>query len=212
MGHVILLAQQKGGAGKTTLLTQLAVEAARGGGTVAILDLDPQRSTTGWHRERVARHGGPAGVELLESAEWRARGDIEAAAKRADWVFVDAPGSADTLGRIAMRAANLALVPCQPSMADVWASEATLDMARKEKLAHAVVLNRVPPRGRAAEEAAARLVKSGAPVLDARVGQRSAYVEAFMRGQGVSELRRPGKAADEVAAVMAGMLALLGKR
>ncbi|MBK0398885.1 ParA family protein [Limibaculum sp. M0105] len=209
MGHVILLAQQKGGAGKTTLLTQLAAERAAAGAGVTILDLDPQRSTTGWFRERVSRRGDGGGIELLESAEWRARSDIEKAAKTSDWVFVDAPGSADTLGRIAMRAADLALIPCQPSMADVWASAATLEMARKEKLAHAVVLNRVPPRGRAADEAAARLAKSGAPMVDARLGQRSAYVEAFMRGAGVSEMRRAAKAADEVAALMKAVEALL---
>lgn len=212
MGHVILLAQQKGGAGKTTLLTQLAAECAGSGAGVAILDLDPQRSTTGWFRERMARLGHGGGIDLLESAEWRARGDIEKAAKTADWVFVDAPGSADTLGRIAMRAADLALIPCQPSMADVWASEATLEMARREKLAHAVVLNRVPPRGRAADEAAARLARSGAAIVDARLGQRSAYVEAFMRGAGVSELPRAGKAAAEVAALMRAVEELLGGR
>lgn len=212
MGHVILLAQQKGGAGKTTLLTQLAAERAAAGASVAILDLDPQRSTTGWFRERVARRGGGGGIALLESAEWRARGDIEQAAKNADWVFVDAPGSADTLGRIAMRAADLALIPCQPSMADVWASEATLEMARREKVAHAVALNRVPARGRAADEAAARLAASGAPILAARLGQRSAFVEAFMRGAGVGELAGATKAAAEVAALMRAVEALLAAR
>ncbi|MCL5777403.1 ParA family protein [Limibaculum sp. FT325] len=212
MGHVILLAQQKGGAGKTTLLTQLAAERAAAGANVAILDLDPQRSTTGWFRERLARRGDGGGIALLESAEWRARSDIDKAAKSADWVFVDAPGSADTLGRIAMRAADLALIPCQPSMADVWASEATLEMARREKLAHAVVLNRVPPRGRAADEAAARLARSGAPMIDARLGQRSAFVEAFMRGAGVNELARAGKAAAEVTALARAVEALLAPR
>jgi chromosome partitioning protein len=212
MGHVILLAQQKGGAGKTTVLTQLAAERAATGARVAILDLDPQRSTTGWHGERTARLGHDGGIELLESAEWRARSDIADAAKRADWVFVDAPGSADTLGRIAMRAADFALIPCQPSAADVWASRATLEMVAKEKIPHAIVLNRVPPRGKAAEAAAATLARSGAPVLETTLGQRSRFVEAFMKGAGATEMPRAGKAGAEVEDLARELLARLAAR
>jgi chromosome partitioning protein len=108
-----------------------------------------------------------------------------------------------------MRAAHLALIPCQPSMADVWASAATLAMVRELKLPHAVVLNRVPPRGRAAEMAAARLGREGAPLLDAQLGQRSAFAEAFMSGRGVTELPRPGRAGEEVAALAAALRAAL---
>lgn len=210
MGHVVLLTQQKGGAGKTTLLTQLAAECAAAGDAVAVLDLDPQRSTAGWFEERRRRLGDGGGIELIESADWRARSDMEKAAKASDWVFVDAPGSADTLGRVAMRAANLALVPCQPSMADVWASEATFRMLEKEKLAHAAVLNRVPPRGKAAEIAADRLAETGVRMLPTRLGARSAFVEAFMRGAGVGEIARTSKAAEEVRALLADLRALLG--
>lgn len=212
MGRVILLAQQKGGAGKTTVLTQLAAHLAGDGDRVAVLDLDPQRSTTGWFQVRSARWPDGGGIELIESAEWRARSDIEKASRAADWVLVDAPGSADTLGRVAMRAADLALIPCQPSMADVWASAATLEMARKENLPHAVVLNRVPPRGRAAEAAAAALARSGAPVLESRLGQRSVFVEAFMRGAGVNEMPRGGKAGEEIAALARAVLERLARR
>ncbi len=208
MGKTVLFVQQKGGAGKTMLLTQLAAHYAGLGAKVALIDLDPQRSTAAWFAERAA---GASALDLLESAEWRAGSDIRDAARAADWVFVDAPGSADVLGRGAMRAADFALIPCQPAMVDVWATAATLEMAAKEKLPHAVVLNRFPPRGRAAEAAAAALVASGAPVLAPRIGTRAAFADAFMRGAGVTETARNSKAAQEIAALAAALEAALGE-
>jgi chromosome partitioning protein len=209
MGKTVLFVQQKGGAGKTMLLTQLATHFAITGASVVLIDLDPQRSTTAWFDERQKRLDGAGGMEVLESAVWRAASDIRDAARGADWIFVDAPGSADVLGRGAMRAADFALIPCQPAIADVWASAVTLEMAAKEKVPHAVVLNRMPPRGRAAEAAVAELVASGAPVLAPRVGTRAAFAEAFMRGAGVNETARTSKAAAEIAALAEALEAAL---
>ncbi len=210
MGKVILFAQQKGGAGKTTLLTQLAAFRASGGDRVALIDLDPQRSTAAWFAERAKRPGGAGRVALIESADWRATSDIGEAARKHDLVLVDAPGSADVLGRGAMRAADFVLIPCQPSMPDVWASRATLEMARKERRPHGVVLNRFPPRGRAAEAAAAALAEAGAPVLEPRIGARLAFADAFAQGAGVTEIARTSKAAAEIAALAAALAAALG--
>jgi len=209
MGKSILFVQQKGGAGKSTLLTQLAVHHAQAGARVALIDLDPQRSTANWFAERVRRLGDP-GMELVEGAEWRASSDIRETARRVDLVLVDAPGSAGILGGGAMRAADFGLIPCQPSMLDVWASKETLEMARKEKLAHALVLNRMPPRGRAAESAAEALAGTGARLLDARIGARSAFADAFMRGAGVTETARTSKAAAEVRTLAAELAAAIG--
>jgi len=210
MGKVVLFVQQKGGAGKSMLLTQLAVQFASLGASLAVIDLDPQRSTTTWFAERRKRPAGTGSIDLHESADWRTSGDIRDAARKADWVFVDAPGSADVLGRGAMREADFAVIPCQPAMADVWATAATLEMVAKEKLAHAVVLNRVPPRGRAAEAATAALLEAGAPVLDARIGARTAFADAFMLGAGVTETARGSKAAVEIVALAAALKAAAG--
>lgn len=207
MGRVVLLAQQKGGAGKTTLLTQLAAHDAGQGLEVAILDLDPQRSATGWWRARQARDAAP--IALAEGAEWRAASDMRDWGRRVDRLYVDAPGSADMLGKGAMRVADVALIPCQPSMVDVWASAATLKMAAEAKVRHGLVLNRMPPRGRAAETVLADLAARGLPVLDARIGARTAFVEAFMAGAGVTETAPRSKAAAEVSALAAELERLL---
>ena len=83
-------------------------------------------------------------------------------------------------------------------------------MAAKEGILHGVVLNRMPPRGRAAEAAVAELAASGAPLLAPRIGSRAAFADAFMQGAGVTETARTSKAAAEIAALAEALEAALG--
>lgn len=205
MAKIVTFAQQKGGSGKTTLLTQVAVAAASGRRRVALIDLDPQRTLSAWIDERIKRRG-EADLELTESSEWRVGADISKAARAADLVFVDCPGNADvTLNRV-LRETDLVIAPTQPSAPDVWATRATLKMAAREGADARVVLNRVPPRGGAVEEMAARLQDEGADVLPERVGNRVAFAAAFAAGAGVTETAKSSKAAAEIEALTKAIL------
>ena len=210
MSRIILFAQQKGGAGKTMLLTQVATALAARDLAVAIVDLDPQRSAAEWFEARTARLGDSGGLTLLESANWRASADIQKAAKDADIVLIDSPGTAEVLKRVALKAADFCVVPCQPSAADVWACRHTLALIEGAGIDHKVLLNRVPPRSNAADAAAAELAGLGAPVMEASVGSRSAFAEAFMQGAGVTETARRSKAATEIEALLAELATPLG--
>ena len=208
MGQIILFAQQKGGAGKTMLLTQVAAELAAQGKTVSIVDLDPQRSAAEWFETREG--AGRGGLTLIESANWRAASDIQKAAKVSDLTLIDSPGTAEVLRRVALRAADFCIVPCQPSAADVWACRQTLEIIEKDGTQHVVVLNRVPPRSNAADAAAAELAALGAPVAETALGSRSAFTEAFMAGAGVTETSSRSKAAEEIRAMVAELAPVLG--
>ena len=50
--RTITLVTQKGGTGKTTLASSLALAAIEAGETVALFDLDPQKSLVGWGDKR----------------------------------------------------------------------------------------------------------------------------------------------------------------
>src|SRR5690348_3892937 len=121
----IVLAQQKGGAAKTTLCVHLAVAAEQAGFRTAIIDTDPQGSAAlVW---ASARGNAPPPVASVIAAELR---EALAAAESEGYqvVFIDtAPHTAPGMEMIA-RSVNLALVPVQPSVLDVAATQRTIDL------------------------------------------------------------------------------------
>jgi chromosome partitioning protein len=187
-GLVVTIAQRKGGAGKTTLAAQLAVAWARRGTRVAALDIDPQGSLSAWVDLRRGRLGPDAiGFEFAALPGWRAAQWIEDRARSADLVLIDNPPHAETEAQIAVRAAGLVLIPVQPSPLDLWATAATLKMARDERRRALVVLNRVPPRSGLTDDIAAELARSGASIAAARIGNRISLARAMALGLGVVE-------------------------
>jgi chromosome partitioning protein len=200
-GLVITIAQRKGGAGKTTLAAQLAVAWVRQGARVAVLDIDSQGSLAAWVDLRRGRLGANAiGFDFAALPGWRAAPWIEERARGADLVLIDNPPHAETEAQIAVRAAGLVLIPVQPSPLDLWATEATLKMARDERRRRLVVLNRVPPRSSMTDRIAADLAVS-APIAAARIGNRIALVRAMASGLGVGESESTSHAAAEIAAL-----------
>jgi chromosome partitioning protein len=187
-GLVVTIAQRKGGAGKTTLAAQLAVAWAQRGTRVAALDIDPQGSLAAWVDLRRGRLGPDAiGFEFAALPGWRAAQWIEDRARSADLVLIDNPPHAETEAQIAVRAAGLVLIPVQPSPLDLWATAATLKMARDERRRALVVLNRVPPRSGLTDDIAAELARSGASIAAARIGNRISLARAMALGRGVVE-------------------------
>ncbi|HKM69234.1 MAG TPA: ParA family partition ATPase [Stellaceae bacterium] len=198
-GLVITIAQRKGGAGKTTLAAQLAVAWARQGARVALLDIDPQGSLAMWVDLRRARLGaGAIGFDFAALPGWRAAQWIDDRARSTDLVVIDSPPHAETEARIAVRAAGLVLVPLQPSPLDLWATGATLEMARDERRRALVVLNRVPPRSSLTDRVAADLARMNATLAATRVGNRVALTRAMALGLGVVESSATSPAATEI--------------
>ena len=203
-GRVIAIAQRKGGACKTTLAAQLAVAWVKTGTRVAVLDIDPQGSLAAWVGLRRARLGDAGiGFEFAALPGWRAEQWIGDRARDADFVVIDSPPHVETEARIAVRAAELVVIPVQPSPLDLWATEATLAMAKNERRPALAVLNRVPPRSSATEHIAADLGHQGVALAAGRIGNRVALVQAMAQGLGVLETAAASPAAAEIAALSA---------
>jgi chromosome partitioning protein len=208
MAVIITVAQQKGGAGKTTLVANLAAALAAQR-RVAVLDIDPQRSLARWHALRATRRDAPP-LALSDAAGWRLAGELDRLRREHDLLLIDSPPQIATESRIAVRAANLVLVPLQPSPPDVWAAEGTLALAAAERRPARLVFNRAPAAGRLRAEVAAEVARRGWPLLTATLGNRAAIAAAFARGLGITETAPNSVAAAEVRAVLAEIESILG--
>lgn len=206
MAIVITVAQQKGGTGKTTLAANIAATAAESR-RVALLDIDPQHSLARWFE---LRPDNAAQLTFSDTSGWRLGSELDRLRREHDILVIDSPPQIDTDARLAVRAANLVLVPVQPSPPDIWAAEGTLKLAASENRKAAMVLNRVPAQGKLPETVAAQLRRDGSPVLNTTLGNRTAFAAAFAEGLGVTEAAPRTTAADELRALLAELLEKIG--
>src|SRR5687767_6859384 len=135
MAKVITVAQQKGGAGKTTMAAHIAVALAQKGNRVAIIDIDPQGSLGCWHSVREEKLGeGYTGLIFNALSGWRVGSEVSRLRRQCDFIIIDSPPHTETEARTAIRSADLVIIPVQPSPTDLWATKATLDLARADKM------------------------------------------------------------------------------
>jgi chromosome partitioning protein len=208
MGKVIAVAQQKGGAGKTMLAAQLAVAMAAHL-KVAVLDIDPQGSLTAWGKLRAAAPKA-AGVSVAATSGWRLTTELDKLKAAHDVVLIDTPPVIDTDARRAIRASDLVLIPLNPAPPDLWAAEGTMKLAAEEKRKLALVFNRAPASSRLRKRMEAEISARGIKLLDVALANRAGYANAFADGLGVTEAGAATQAADEVRALAASVLALVG--
>ena len=210
MAFVIAIAQRKGGAGKSTVAANLATALAELGHRVGLLDIDPQRSLARWDQQRGESKKARA-LHFEAPTGWRLPATLERLKREQDFLLLDTAPHDDTDARLAIRGADLVLVPLQPSAADLWSMDATLDLAKQERRPVRLLLNRVPAAGKLREEIEGQLRDRRLPVLDAVLGNRTAYAQAFMAGLGVVEAAPRGPAAAEVRALAEALRALRKK-
>jgi chromosome partitioning protein len=204
MALVITVAQQKGGAGKTMLAANLAAAWASAH-RVTVLDIDPQRSLSRWSALRGERPGLPA-IGFSDVSGWRLATELGRLAAGADVLIVDTPPQIDSDAARAIRAASLVLIPVQPSMPDLWASEGTLKLATVERRRVAIVLNRSPVKSSLRSVIEGAFVARGLPLLPLHLGDRRGYAQAFAQGMGVTEASPRSVAAAEMTALADAIL------
>lgn len=204
MAKVITVAQQKGGAGKTTVAAHLAVALSQKGNRVAIIDIDPQGSLTHWHSIREENLGeGYTGLSFTSVSGWRVSSEVSRMSKSHDFVIIDSPPHTETEARTAIRAADLILIPVQPSPTDLWATKATLTLAKNEKVPVRIILNRVPANSRLAQAIAGELPTE---LSKNTLGNRVLFASSLMEGRCATEVDPSSVAAQEIKALVKEVL------
>jgi chromosome partitioning protein len=210
--QVIAILNQKGGVGKTTLAVHLATALARKKRAVILLDADPQGSALDW---AAARHGDPLFpvVGLPKSSIHK---ELPALAANYELVIIDGPPRVEGVARSAIMAADLVLVPVQPSPYDVWAAKEIIDLLNeatifKPNLRKAFIINRKIANTAIGRDVADALSDYPIPVLESAICQRVAFAESATQGLTVYELDPAMLASQEMDTLAEEVERMLGK-
>ena len=204
---IISLQNRKGGVGKTTLAVHIAYSLAGRGATVLLVDADPQGSARDWAAARDSQP--PFTVVGLDRPTIHR--DLPAMAKNYDHVVIDGPPRISDLVRSGIIAADLVVIPVQPSPYDVWASHEVIDLIReasvfKENLKSVFVINRKIVKTAIGRSVVEALSGYDIPVLRSPVCQRVAFAESAAGGRTVMESHGNSQAAQEIAALVDELL------
>jgi chromosome partitioning protein len=219
---LLAVLHNKGGAGKTTTATNLAAACHLAGLATQLVDADPMAGAFEWacSRDRAARSGAPSlldGLVTVRVDRPMRSGAYREMASRYDVTIVDGPPRLNEIVASAAVAADIIVIPCQPTQADLTPLTDFLRMLdeagelRAERgqapSRRGFVINRAVA-GTGLHRQAFGALEAHGEVLGT-FHNRVGYQEAYGCGESVLTLEPEGPAAREVRRV-ARALGLLG--
>lgn len=198
---ILTIASFKGGPGKTTLCQIIASHCAAIGLRIAVIDADPTKAMSDWHK---STYEGAAFTCVHEISERRIADLALDLDQMNDLVLIDTAGFGNLAGAVAMTVADNILVPLTAGAADLNQAEETIKQAKglasaaRRQIEVRAIMNRLS-RTNLTKHAEVELRSAGIPTLTSTISHRTAFGEISYSG--VLPAKGPG--ADEVQALIA---------
>jgi chromosome partitioning protein len=206
---ILVVGGTKGGSGKTLLATNLAVLRAAAGRDVLLVDADEQGSAMDFTRQRQRRTEGKSDYTAMQTREADVAVQVRRMAPKYGDIVIDVGGRDTASQRAALAVADRLLIPFSPTSVDLWTADTVMALLQEARpfnpgLRAYAVINKAFPRGPDNAETAAMLREYPEHwmFLDAAVGNRKAFSNAFGEGYAVTEYQpKDAKAIAEIQAL-----------
>ena len=186
MTQVIAFLNQKGGCGKTTISTNVAHAISLKGYKVLFVDGDPQGSARDWQEINEGKLFPVVGLDRETLPK-----DLPAISGGYDYVVIDGAPQVAKLTVAALKAADIVLIPVQPSPYDIWASADSVDLVKtRQEVAEgkpiaAFIISRAIKNTNLSKEVKEALISYSLPILETPTTQRVVYGESAAAGKTV---------------------------
>jgi len=185
---IISILNQKGGTGKTTLAVNMAREYTKRTMKTLLVDSDSQGSALRWHEES----GGEL-IDLTCLPVTTLDKDVVKFKDRYERIIIDGIPRMSPLTICAIKAADMVLIPVQPSPYDIWATEDLVRLVKERieitegKLKAAFIVNRQIAGTVLGRKIYDQLWELGLHVFSSATYQRQEYARCIEEGRTVCE-------------------------
>ncbi len=184
---IISFVSPKGGVGKTTATLLLAGELAEAGGTVRIIDADPNLPLVDWSQ----LPGRPETITVVGCRDENGIIDeIEKGAGEAGFTLVDLEGAATATVTFAIAQSDLVIIPCKGSHLDATQAARAIKLVKqtargtKTEIDFAILFSQIPPalRSNNQRDISEQFTDADIPVIPVMIYNREAYRAMFAAG------------------------------
>ena len=189
----IVFASPKGGVGKSTAAVLLSTELASHGGSVTMIDADPNKPLSQW----ANLPGKPDKLTVIDTTtEDTIIDTIEKAAMTTTFVIVDLEGTASMMAGYAMSRADLVIIPSQGSNLDATEAVKAIKLVKgqekafQRKIPFSILFTRTSAaiRPRTLQSIEAEFAKNNVPMFGVQIHEREAYRAMFAFGGTLADL------------------------